>query len=389
MFIVKQAGCQRLGQLGFADARRAEEQETADRPVRIRNPRPRAEYGFGNLCHSLVLADHTLMQDILQMKQLLPLSFHQLADRDSGPPGYDPGNFLFGHGIMDKGTGFFLFAALFRFLQAFFQGGQIRILQLCRRFVFISELSVLDIAFQLFDLPLQRFDFVHAVFFRFPAGFHLIELILEFRQLCTQFFQSIQRKLIRFLFQRHFFDLQLHNLPPHIVQFRRHGVNLRPDLRAGFIHQVDCLIRQKPICNIPIGQCRGCHQSIIVDAHTVVYFVAFFQSAQDRDRILYSRFIHQDWLETPLKSRILFNILTIFIKCCRADTVKLAPGQHRFQQVAGIHAAFRLSCTDNGMKFVDKEDDPAFGLTDLFQNGFQSFFKLTAVFCSGDKRTHI
>ena len=41
------------------------------------------------------------------------------------------------------------------------------------------------------------------------------------------------------------------------------------------------------------------------------------------------------------------------------------------------------------MQFIDKEDDLAIGILNLIQNGFQTFLKLTTIFCTGDQCTHI
>jgi hypothetical protein len=41
------------------------------------------------------------------------------------------------------------------------------------------------------------------------------------------------------------------------------------------------------------------------------------------------------------------------------------------------------------MQLVDKKDDPALRLLDLFEHGLEPLFKFSAVFCSGDQRAHI
>jgi hypothetical protein len=60
LFGVEQELGQRLAQLGLADAGGAEEQERADRPVRVRQPGAGAADGVGHGAHRLVLADHAL-----------------------------------------------------------------------------------------------------------------------------------------------------------------------------------------------------------------------------------------------------------------------------------------------------------------------------------------
>ena len=60
--VVEQELGERLGQLGLADAGRAEEQERADRAVRIAEPRPRWRTAEATALDRLGLADHALVQ---------------------------------------------------------------------------------------------------------------------------------------------------------------------------------------------------------------------------------------------------------------------------------------------------------------------------------------
>ena len=41
------------------------------------------------------------------------------------------------------------------------------------------------------------------------------------------------------------------------------------------------------------------------------------------------------------------------------------------------------------MQLIDKEDDLAVALFDFFQNGFQTLFKFSSVFCSCNQSSHI
>ena len=41
------------------------------------------------------------------------------------------------------------------------------------------------------------------------------------------------------------------------------------------------------------------------------------------------------------------------------------------------------------MKFIDKQDDLSIGIFDIIENRFQTFLKLTTIFCTCDKCTHI
>ncbi len=68
---------ERPGELGLADARRAEEDERADRPVGILEPGAGAAKRVGDGLDRLVLADHALVEALLHVDQLLGLALEQ------------------------------------------------------------------------------------------------------------------------------------------------------------------------------------------------------------------------------------------------------------------------------------------------------------------------
>ena len=69
--VVEQELGERAGQLGLADAGGAEEQERADRPVRVGQAGPAAADGVGHRGDGLVLADDPLVQHLLHADELL------------------------------------------------------------------------------------------------------------------------------------------------------------------------------------------------------------------------------------------------------------------------------------------------------------------------------
>ena len=74
---------------------------------------------------------------------------------------------------------------------------------------------------------------------------------------------SARRSLLRLiclLFQGSLLDLQLHDLSAQLIQLGRHGIQLCLDQCTRLIDQVDGLIRQEPVGNVTVGQCRRCHQ---------------------------------------------------------------------------------------------------------------------------------
>ena len=115
----------------------------------------------------------------------------------------------------------------------------------------------------------------------------------------------------------------------HAVQLRGHGVLLGAQLGAGLIDQVDGLVRQEPVGDIPMGKGCGGNDGGIRDFHAVEVLVPLFQATQDGDGILHRRLVDHDRLEPTFQSRILLNILPVLVQGGCADAVQLTTGQHR------------------------------------------------------------
>ena len=88
-------------------------------------------------------------------------------------------------------------------------------------------------------------------------------------------------------------------------------------------------------------------------------------------------------------SRILFDVLAVFIERRRTDTMELTARQHRLQKIACVHGAFGLARAYDGVQLIDEEDDLALRLLDFVQHRFQPFLKFAAVFRTGNERAHI
>ncbi len=118
-------------------------------------------------------------------------------------------------------------------------------------------------------------------------------------------------------------------------------------------------------------------------------FVALAQAAQDRDRLLDAGLVHDDRLEAPLEGGVLLDVLAVFVEGGRADRVQLAPGQHRLEQVAGVHRAFGRARTDHRVELVDEQDHPALGILDLLEHGLQALLELAPELGPGDQGAEI
>ena len=328
LFIVKQVLCQGLGKLGFAHARGAKEQKAADGAVGVGNACTAAQNGLAHPAHSFVLADHTLMQRVLQAQQLFALALQHFFYGDARPAAHDACNLFVGHTVTQQGILFLLLGQLFLILQLGLQLGQRGVLQFAGLFVAAFTHSLFNIALGTFDLRAQALHLANGVLFVFPLGLLAVELIAHFGQLFLQGVQALLTEGIGFLFQADLLDLVLHDLVLQIVQLAGHAFHFGFDHGAGFIHQVNGFIRQKTIGDIAVAQGGGGDQCGILNFNAVEHFIALFQATQNADGILHGGLVYLHRLETTLQSGVFFDILAIFVQRGGADAVQFAAGQH-------------------------------------------------------------
>ena len=330
------------------------------------------------------------MQFVFQMQQLFPLALHQPGDGNAGPAADNPGDFLLGDLVPQEAVfpAAFLGDGLLLF-QLLFQLRQLTVFQLRGPVQVVAAFRLLDLSVDTLDFLPQAGDLADGLFFRLPAGFHGVEGVPLLRQFLLHFSQMYPGQGVLLFLQGGFLNFQLHDMAADIVQLRGQGIDFRADQGTGLIHQVDGLIRQEPVGDIAVGEGRRSDQGRVLNFDTVENLIPLLESPQDRDGILHRRFGDHYRLEPPLQGGILFNILAVFVQGGGADAVQLTPGQHRFEQVAGIHGAVGLAGAHNGMQFIDKQQNPAFAFPDFLQNGLQAFLKFTAEFRTGDQTAHI
>ena len=82
-------------------------------------------------------------------------------------------------------------------------------------------------------------------------------------------------------------------------------------------------------------------------------------------------------------------MLTVLIKGGGPDAAQFTPGQHRFQQIAGVHGATAGASAHHRVDLIDEQHDLSIGGGDLLQHRLEPFFELTAVLRPGDQGTHV
>src|SRR5690606_34533856 len=85
VLIIKKKFSESLRKLCLSDTGRAEEEERANRSVRIRYPSPSTTHSFCHRIHSSLLADKTLRQLIFKVEQFFGLTLGETIDGDACP----------------------------------------------------------------------------------------------------------------------------------------------------------------------------------------------------------------------------------------------------------------------------------------------------------------
>ena len=79
----------------------------------------------------------------------------------------------------------------------------------------------------------------------------------------------------------------------------------------------------------------------------------------------------------------------MFIQGGGPDAAQFPAGQHRLEQVAGIHGPTAGAGPHHGMDFVDEQHNLPFRGGDLLEHRLEPFFKLAAVLGAGDQGAHV
>ena len=329
VFIVKQGFCQSLGKLRFTYACGAQEQEGTDGTVGILNAGTAALNGLRYTADGFILTDDPLVKNVFQIQQLLPLTLYQTGYGDACPALDDLGNFLVGDLVAQKCIVAAVLNPTLLLLQLFLGLGQLAVFQFGGLFQIVALLGGLNLTVQLFNALPQLLYLANGILFVVPLGL----LGLEAFPLLCQFLLDLSKaalgELIFLLFQGGFLNFQLDNLPVYLVQLRGHGIHFGTHLGAGLINQVNGLIRQETVGDIPVGEGCGGNDGGVGDFYTVEDLVPLLQTTENGNGILYRGLVYQNRLEPTFQSRILFNILPVFVQSGGADAVQLTPGQHR------------------------------------------------------------
>src|SRR6202790_5039829 len=168
-----------------------------------------------------------------------------------------------------------------------------------------------------------------------------------------------------------------------LADFFRDAGLAQLDARAGFVDQVDGLVRQEAVWNVTVRKIHGVAQRIVGIADGVEFFVALANPADNLDGFFFVRSGHFDGLEAAFKGAVFLDGLAIFSGRGGADALNFAARKRGLENVGGVQRAFRGAGAHQRVQFVD-EHDGVLAFHQFLHDGFEALFELSAVFCAGD-----
>src|SRR5882724_8277576 len=377
---------ERARQLGLADAGGTEEQERADRLVRVAEPGAAAAHGVGHRADRLVLADDAGEQALLHLHELLDLALEQTRDGDARPFGDGVGDVLLVDLLAQHAAALLLVGeALLHLDELLLQRGQGAEAQLGRLVQVATPLGVEHGLARRLDLLLHAAHAGDALLLRLPLRLEDVGLLLERGQLGVELAQALARAwIVRIARHRHALDLELHDPARDLVDLLRHRVDLHAQARGRLVDEVDGLVRQEAVADVAVREHGSRHQGGVLDLHLVVDLVLVLEAAQDRDGVLDARLAHHHGLESPLERGVLLDMLAVLVERGGADAAQLAARERGLEHVGGVDGALGGARAHQRVQLVDEADDLARGLGDLLEDGLQPVLELAAVLRAGD-----
>ena len=344
---------ERARELGLADAGRAEEDERADRAVRILQPGARAPERVRDRLDGRVLADDALVQPLLHVDELLDLALEQPRDGNARPRRDDGGDVVLVDLLLHHrrlGRLLALARAPARARGGSRSGSPRRARGSRARSSRSASMRSSSICRLISATRCER------VLLARPARGELVARAPSPRRARAR---RGSRTLSRLVRHRGELDLELAHAALGLVELDRRGVDLHPQPRGRLVHEVDRLVRKEPVGDVPVREHRRGDERRVADLDAVVRLVALLQAAQDGDRVRHRGLADEDRLEAPLERRVLLDVLAVLVERRRADRAQLAAREHRLEQVGRVDGALGRAGADDRVQLVDEEDDLA------------------------------
>ena len=175
--LVEQGFRQGFGQFRLAHASGAQEQEGANGTVGVLDAGTAAEDGLTDPVNGFVLADDSLMQNVVQVQQLLPFALHELCHGDARPAFDDEGDLSIGNTVTEQAALLALVGDVFFLRQLLFQLRQLAVFQLGGLFQVVFPFRLFHLGVGCFDVLTDLLHLFNGVLFILPLSLLGVELL--------------------------------------------------------------------------------------------------------------------------------------------------------------------------------------------------------------------
>ena len=154
--------------------------------------------------------------------------------------------------------------------------------------------------------------------------------------------------------------------------------------RPGLVDEVDGLVGQHAVGEVPRAELDGRPQRGIRVLDTVVLLVRGLESVQDQHGVLDRGLPHLHRLEPALERGVLLDG-AVLLERGRTHEVQLAAREARLQDVARVGAAVaRAARADHGVDLIDEDDELALVRGDLLHGLGEALLEVAAVAGAGE-----
>ena len=164
------------------------------------------------------------------------------------------------------------------------------------------------------------------------------------------------------------------------------GLKLPPG--AGLIHQINRLVRQKPVCHIPSAQLYAGFDRFVRNLHLMVLLVCRPDPLENPDTLLRCRLLDQNRLKTPLQRGILLDMLSVLIDRGRPDHLNLSAREHRLHDIRRVQRTFRAPRADDGVNLVNEKQHVT-AVRRLLHGALDAFLKISPELGAGDHTRNV
>ncbi len=220
---------------------------------------------------------------------------------------------------------------------------------------------------------------------RLPLRLHARAPLPELGDLLLDRGEALLPCPVLFLVERLTLDLELDDPPLHLVDLLGKAVDLDAQPARRLVHQVDRLVGEEPVADVPVRERGSGHEGVVGDPHAVMDLVLLLEAPENRDRVGHARLAHEYRLEAALERGVLLDVLAVLVEGRRPDHVQLAPRKRRLEHVGGVHRPLRRAGAHDGVQLVDERDVLALALGQLLHHRLEPLLELAAVLGAGEQ----